>query len=136
MKEIVSETLDIVRNNQAFFIGVVGLFITYHFSKLTRKRESDKMLKDLFEGFNQRYDLLNNKIYDIVKASKDNQAVANKSDLTADQKKTLIDYFNLCAEEYFGIKGIESMIKFGKAGKQEWTIGIVMTLLLKCGMKR
>jgi len=123
MKEYIFKILDLIRNNQAVFIGLVGLCITYYFSRLTRKSESDKMLKDLFEGFNLRYDLLNNKLFDIVIDSKDNKAVGQTSELNADQKKTLIDYFNLCAEEYFWFKRnrIDDKIwKSWKAGMDYW----------------
>ena len=123
MLDFIYKILDIIRNNQAAFIGLIGIGITWYFSRLNRKRESDKMLKDLFEEFNERYDLLNNKIYDIVKTSKDNKEVSELSELTADQKKTLIDYFNLCAEEYFWFKRkrIDDKIwKSWKAGMDYW----------------
>ncbi|MUP45389.1 hypothetical protein E0K83_06470 [Gramella sp. BOM4] len=62
------------------------------------------MLKELFEDFNKRYDSLNNKLYNIVTDSKDNMKVDSLSQLSKSQKKTIIDYFNLCAEEYFWYK--------------------------------
>ena len=49
----------------------------------------------MFTGFNQRYDAQNNKLLTILK---------NSEPLQEEQKQYLIDYFNLCAEEYIFYK--------------------------------
>lgn len=119
MLDFILRVLEIIRNNQAAFIGLLGILITWYFSSLNKKRESDKMLKELFEDFNKRYDKLNNGLYDIVTDSK----VTTISELSKVQKKCIIDYFNLCAEEYFWHKRgrlNEKIWKSWKAGMNYW----------------
>jgi hypothetical protein len=121
--EYILYVLKLIRDNQVAFIGFLGILVSWYFSRLNKKRESDMVMKDLFEGFNNRYDSLNNKLYDIVTDSKDNIKVTNSSELNKDQKKTIIDYFNLCAEEYFWYKRgrIDDKIwKSWKAGMNFW----------------
>lgn len=50
-----------------------------------------RFFKELVTEFNQRYDAQNNKLLTILKTSEP---------LYEEQKQSLIDYFNLCAEEY------------------------------------
>lgn len=61
------------------------------------KTEDDKIFKELFTEFNKKYDeKFNNSLEDIV-----NNYVSNKEyKLNPNQEKLIIDYLNLCAEEY------------------------------------
>jgi hypothetical protein len=54
--------------------------------------EKNRFFFDLFNKFNERYDNLNNDLQDIFKT---------EAPLTDEQRVFVIDYFNLCAEEYF-----------------------------------
>ena len=58
-----------------------------------QKLEETTLFRELFERFNERYNGLNEGLSRIV---------TSKSDtfLTADEEALLVDYFNLCAEEY------------------------------------
>lgn len=92
-------------------IGIVGLIITWWFNQNNLKIANQKMEKELFNEFNGRYDELN----DYLKIIRDD--LSKNKDMTLDEfrkvtfeikegeKKTfevvLIDYFNLCAEEYY-----------------------------------
>ena len=53
------------------------------------------LFKELFTEFNSRYDKLNDKLVALRGQTKE---------LTVEQKAVLLDYFNLCAEEYLFYK--------------------------------
>ena len=100
-------------------LGSAGIIITIIFSLLRHKIEHDRIMKELFVEFNSRYDKLNDNLnlikekYDELKKGKDdvNQiAITFKSEKELYPK--LIDYFNLCAEEYYwtGKKRIDDEI--------------------------
>ena len=78
-------------------LGGCGLIITFVYSNFNRKLSKDKMNKELFTEFNARYDKLNDSLYIIIAKYKTINELENDSKL----KNDLIDYFNLCAEEYY-----------------------------------
>jgi hypothetical protein len=55
--------------------------------------DETRLFKELFASFNQRYDVLNDDLNNILFGSRD-----KKFDPT--QRELLFSYFNLCAEEY------------------------------------
>lgn len=68
-----------------------GLFAAAFF--LHRSHAEDaRFFRELFEGFNSRYDKLNNRLCAI--------AERKEGELTLRERITVIDYFNLCCEEY------------------------------------
>jgi hypothetical protein len=71
----------------AFLTLVSGVFYFLNQQYIEKAR----FFKELFSEFNNRYDKKNNKLLAILKT---------KEPLIEDQKILLIDYFNLCAEEY------------------------------------
>jgi len=69
--------------------GLLGTAFFFH-----RGHAGDaRFMKELFEHFNDRYDRLNNGLQENLNDSIDEP-------LSDDQKMDLIDYFNLCAEEW------------------------------------
>lgn len=75
--------------------GIASLFFLIQKQKL----EELSLFKTLFTEFNKRYDDLNEKLNKITSSK-------SKNSLSPEQKNTLDDYFNLCAEEYlFYTKG-------------------------------
>ncbi len=66
---------------------VFGVFYFLHQQNLEKAR----FFKELVTEFNRRYDTQNNKLLGILENSKP---------LDQKQRQDLIDYFNLCAEEY------------------------------------
>lgn len=84
----------------AGLISATGIYVSYIFSKNSNKRDNDKMMKELFNEFNLRYDNLNKELIEIVERYH-NQTEFN---LTSQERNVLSDYFNLCAEEYFWYK--------------------------------
>jgi hypothetical protein len=83
---------------QTLIIGGTGVWATIWFSRSNKKREDDKILKELFAEFNHRYDKLNDHLSEIVESD---EAIKLKDQLSKNQKAVIIDFFNLCAEEFF-----------------------------------
>jgi len=87
-------------------IGFVGGIISYKFNKNSiehfkqnEKIENDRMMKELFTEFNQRYDRLNNKLENVSNLSmKKWKSLKSKKRLK--YEAVVIDFFNICAEEY------------------------------------
>jgi hypothetical protein len=67
----------------------VALGVIYFVQK--QKLDEVRLFQELFTHFNQRYEQLNDRLQDIV---------LDERVTDPDARKTLIDYFNLCAEEY------------------------------------
>lgn len=72
------------------FVGVVAAFVYFLYSQ---HHQDTQMFVSLFEKFNARYDKLNEKLNAIIRRT-------SKTPFEPEQKGTLYDYFNLCAEEH------------------------------------
>lgn len=81
-------------------LGGIGLVITVYYSWHTKKIADEQMLKQLFTDFNERYDKLNDFLVLIENKypTLDSLNQAKDADLL---KQKVIDYFSLCAEEFF-----------------------------------
>ncbi len=85
-------------------ISVVAIWLTSRYQKHTKKLANDKMMKELFMEFNQRYDRINNRLDKISKMS------VVKWEAQKDEKKkariydAVVDFFNICSEEYYWFK--------------------------------
>ncbi|WP_312791674.1 hypothetical protein [Sphingobacterium sp.] len=75
--------------------------IAYYYQKGNLDISHEKMEKELFTEFNHRYDKLNDKLLEL-KVELDITALNEK--YNADLQKSIIDYFNLCAEQYYWYK--------------------------------
>jgi len=73
--------------------GGIGGFVHFLYSQ---HNQDTQLFVTLFKDFNARYDLLNDKLNDMIDR--------NVSELSSEDKKVLFDYFNLCAEEYLFYK--------------------------------
>jgi hypothetical protein len=111
-----------------------GIWATLYFSNANKKREDDKMMKDLFHEFNDRYNILNDSLiiyleprdgFESIKSSKTDHNI---------KKVAIFDYFNLCAEEYYWRKKnrIDNVVwKSWQTGMNYWynhSSGIVKKL--------
>jgi len=100
-------------------IGLFGILITIIFNNFNRKLSKDKMNKELFTEFNARYDKLNDSLNKIVYEYKKIEDIEKNPEL----KNDLIDYFNLCAEEYYWYKKerIDSLVwEAWSDGMNDW----------------
>jgi len=83
--------------NITSLIGLLLSFGTIYFGFLKIKIQDDILFKELFERFNERYD---KELNDLL-----NQLRMNPQyKLTEDDKKLIIDYFNLSSEEFLWYK--------------------------------
>lgn len=81
-------------------LGSVGILITIYYSWHTKKLLHEQMLKQLFTEFNARYAELNNSLIEIEKKYPTLEQLNNAED--GDKlKQKVIDYFSLCAEEFY-----------------------------------
>lgn len=75
--------------------------IATKYQKGNLKISHEKMEKELFKEFNERYDKLNDKLSEL---NVDLDITALREDYYSDLQKSIIDYFNLCAEQYYWYK--------------------------------
>jgi hypothetical protein len=80
--------------NNSLLLGLIGLMATFYFGYLKNRIEDDKVFKELFDSFSTKYD---GKMNDLLNELRNTQS---KRPLTIEEKNLVIDYFNLCAEEY------------------------------------
>ena len=81
-------------------LGLIGYCLTAYFAKSSKQIAKDNMMKELFKDFNARYDKINNNLVRLDKA-KPTLEVLKKDEKFDDYNQTIIDFFNLCAEEFY-----------------------------------
>jgi hypothetical protein len=69
----------------------LGTALSFCYFVQKQKLDELRLFKELFTDFNRRYDTMNAKLEDIR---------AGNARIDAELRSTLVDYFNLCAEEY------------------------------------
>ena len=74
----------------------VGSILTFFYFLQKQQLKETRLMKELITDFNGRYGALNEELQSILKTGQEHPA----SMLTQNERKTLVDYFNLCAEEY------------------------------------
>jgi len=88
-------------------IGMIASIATIYLGYVRLRIEHDTMFKSLFESFNARYDhKMNNLINSLAKSP--------EHKLSTDERNIILDYFNLCAEEYMWYKK-------GRLPKEVWS---------------
>jgi|SRR5690606_10914555 len=104
MKETLLFYVGIIKDLAPLIISLVAIWLTSRYQRHTKKLANNRMMKELFTEFNQRYDNINNRLSNISKlsivlweADKDEK---NKSLIYGD----VIDFFNICSEEYYWYK--------------------------------
>jgi len=86
--------LCIYRSWEVRMTAITGIISSVYFVQKHRLEELH-LFKDLFKEFNERYDNINEEL---------NRIVASDGELSKEDKDTLFNYFNLCAEEYLYYK--------------------------------
>ena len=74
-------------------IGIIGAIAAIYFGLLKYNIENDQMFMALFKSFNKKYDGSVNDLFNSLRRNPEHQ-------LTELEKNSIIDYFNLCAEEF------------------------------------
>lgn len=83
------------------FIGFVASIATIYLGVIKYQIENDRFYLELFKNFNGRY---NGDINDVFNGFENNTIQLDLDDKDKDKKLIIIDYFNLCAEEYYWYK--------------------------------
>lgn len=71
---------------------IVGALLSLIYFVQKQKLEELRLFRELFKEFNARYDEMNEKLARIVETM--------DTEVSIQERETLIDYFNLCGEEY------------------------------------
>ncbi len=109
---------------------VVATGISISFGIRQYKIENDKIFKELFTGFNEKYDIkFNNILNEIDRKTKNNDQyeLAIYEEMKIDEPAIIIDYLNLCAEEYLWHK----KGRISKVVWKSWEAGMVYYLNIK-----
>lgn len=106
--------------NVNLFLGLLGSIATIYFGVLKLKIEGDVLFKELFETFNDRYNADLNDLFNTLKNDVQRR-------LSKDEINLVIDYFNLCAEEFLWNKKKRIPDDVWKA----WKAGILENLEIK-----
>jgi hypothetical protein len=83
----------------SIILGLSALGVSWFYSHRTNKLEGDKMMKELFTEFNQRYDKLNDSLVSIEKEGLTFEDLNEKKNKI--YRQDVIDFFNPCAEEFY-----------------------------------
>ena len=78
-------------------LGLMALVTTIFIGYLNFQQTQDRLFKDLFREFNERYDKLNDH-FEVLKRYQGDFSII---DIEQTHLKLVVDYLNLCAEEYF-----------------------------------
>lgn len=71
---------------------VVGALFSLIYFIQKQKLEELRLFRELFKEFNERYGTMNKQLAEILESK--------EVEVSAKERETLIDYFNLCGEEY------------------------------------
>ena len=76
----------------ASFAGVAGAFLSVIYFVQKQKLEEMRLFREIFKECNVRYDAMNELLARVC--------APNEAELSQEERDLLIDYFNLCGEEY------------------------------------
>lgn len=100
MRENIVFIVGILKDLAPLLISFIAIWLTGRYQNHTKKLASDKLMKELFSEFNVRYDEINNNLDVISKIS-----IQQWADLSEEERTLwygdVIDFFNICAEEYY-----------------------------------
>jgi hypothetical protein len=78
--------------DSSLLFSLIGAVLALAYFSSQQSLAEKRYARDLFHDFNKRYKSINNDLSDIIST--------HPKELTKDHKKSLDDYFNLCAEEW------------------------------------
>lgn len=76
----------------ATFAGALGAILSVVYFVQKQKLEETKLFREIFQECNRRYDAMN-ELLEMARAS-------DEAHLNTEETSLLVDYFNLCGEEY------------------------------------
>lgn len=87
-----STILIVLKEPLTTIVTVIGALLSLIYFLQKQKLEELRLFRELFKEFNERYDAMNEQLAKILESK--------EVEVSAQEKETLIDYFNLCGEEY------------------------------------
>lgn len=78
-------------------ITTLGVLVALYIGLQKQKSDDDNLFKNLFESFNEKYDSELNDLMNTLR-------IETEKELSRKEVNQIIDYFNLCAEEYLWYK--------------------------------
>ena len=88
------------RLDNSFFLGSLGVIATFYFGVLKYKIENDRVFQQLFTSLNSRYNNEFNNLINSLRGHSEKTLVVNEE---KNDENLIIDYFNLCAEEFMWV---------------------------------
>ena len=79
--------------NEIYF-GLIATLVTLFLSVINFYQANDRFFKELFVDFNRRFDDLRSVL----------SGITSESAIDGSQREFIVDYINLCAEEYMWVK--------------------------------
>lgn len=113
--------------------GFFATYITYRFQKYNLMLSHEKMERELFKEFNERYDSLNDGLMMLSEEMNIQELKSTKLEVSGKSLYNIvIDYFNLCAEQYYWKKknriSNEIWLAWNKGMMQYYKIQVVKDL--------
>ncbi|MEN5130926.1 MULTISPECIES: hypothetical protein [Weeksellaceae] len=100
--EILEITSKFTSTIATIFAALIAAYIANKYQKNNLDLSREKMEKDLFIEFNKRYDELNDSLTLLSNISSTEELKATESLIeNKSMYNVLIDYFNLCAEQFY-----------------------------------
>ena len=112
-----------VIDNNVLFAGL-AVSISLYLGVVRIKVDHDRIFKELFTEFNNRYSYETNELLNKLRQN-------NSDDLSPEERLKIIDYFNLCSEEYLWYKKGRIPKDVWKA----WKSGIIENLKISAVKK-
>lgn len=97
---MINNLLKKMQFNDALILSTAGFVMTAYYSWHSKRIANHQMMKDLFTEFNQRYDCLNEDL-ELIHKHYGSLEDLKKSEHFDHYRSVVIDFFNLCAEEYY-----------------------------------
>jgi low affinity Fe/Cu permease len=91
----------VINTGVAISLGFVAVYITWLFSKKSERLNNDALFHGLFRDFNTRYGLLNSYLKTLEQNSKNKEYSLEDLKKDSELYDKIIDYLNICAEEYY-----------------------------------
>jgi len=110
---------------EKLFTGLLAGGITLIWALIKYYLEKDRMEKDLYKDFNKRYSGDINDLFERLRTDKSVE-IAKSEQETFEDKLLIIDYFNLCGEEFYWYKKGRIPMYVWK----NWENGILDTLTI------
>lgn len=100
-KEIIDIAISFLTFGATILLGYVGYKLTKTYSEKSDSINNDALFHNLFRDFNTRYGLINSYLKALEKYSENSEYSLKDLKENRELYDKMIDYLNICAEEYY-----------------------------------